>query len=116
MRTAGSKGWRRRTIAVGPASISGLTGVPSSAPAQTAAPAAELPPIDVVAPSPLGGTRSARPKAVASPIRRARTIRAPGAPAETAAAPTAGSAGPAVPEGGRDITLIDRDKVPSNTA
>jgi iron complex outermembrane recepter protein len=31
------------------------------------------------------------------------------------AAPTAGS-GPASPDGNRDITLIDRDKVPSNTA
>ena len=89
----------------------GLIAAPSKAFAQT-----ELPPIDVIAPTPLSGARSPRPKAVASPVRGARTVRAPAPPGQAAALPTAGSGSPASADGNRDITLIDRDKVPSNTA
>src|SRR5215813_10681977 len=102
--------WGRRALVSAPAILMGLSIVPSSALAQT-----ELPPIDVVSPTPLAGNRSAKPKSTPSSVQRARTIRAPGAPTQTAA-PAPGSA-PGVTEisaGGS--TYIDRDKVPSNTA
>jgi iron complex outermembrane receptor protein len=88
--------WGRRASAVAPVVAVGLSMAPSSAPAQTA-----LPQINVIAPTPLAG-HSARPKpgnALAAPAPRT------GAPAEPARAATAA-----------DPTLIDRDKVPSNTS
>ena len=85
--------------------------VPAQAPAQEAQ---ELPPVTVIAPTPLAGTRTTRPKIAPVVASRARTARAPGAPAATPAAPA--GAAPGLPEApGRDLTLIDRDKVPSNT-
>ena len=87
--------------------------VPTSGRAQANEPAPELPPITVIAPSPLAGTRSAKP-ANRPVVTRARTTRAPNAPVESAAAPAAGAAAPGTSD--RDPTLIDRDKVPSNTA
>ncbi|MBR0697904.1 TonB-dependent receptor [Bradyrhizobium lablabi] len=52
---------------------------------------------------------------MARPVARtSRTTRARGAPAETAEAPATGAATPGASD--RDPTLIDRDKVPSNTA
>ena len=72
----------------------GTVAVPTSVRAQATAPAAtELPPITVIAPSPLAGTRL--PKPVSRPVvSRSRTDRAPSAPVEAAAAPAEGSAAP----------------------
>jgi iron complex outermembrane receptor protein len=80
---------------------------PPVAPAQTM-----LPPIDVISPSPLAGSRTTKPKTVpvASPSRK----RAAGTPAAASAAPGAVAGAPVTTD--RDLTLIDRDKVPSNTA
>jgi len=78
--------WGRRAFASVPAIVAGLSMIPSSAPAQT-----ELPPIDVIAPTPLAGSRIAKPKSTPS-VQRARTVRAPGAPSQTAAAPVPGAA------------------------
>lgn len=94
----------------------GAVTLPSGASAQsTDTPAATaLPPVTVIAPSPLSGTRSPRP--VARPVVRTTrtTNRTRRAPVETAAAPAAaGTAIPGQPD--RDPSLIDRDKVPSNT-
>ncbi|WP_283807277.1 TonB-dependent receptor [Bradyrhizobium sp. UFLA03-84] len=92
-----------------------LTAIGAAAPlaagAQTPAPA-ELPPVTVIAPSPLSGTRSIKPaaKPVARPSRTARTR---AAPAQTAAAPEGGAGVPSPSD--RDSSLLDRDKVPSNT-
>jgi iron complex outermembrane recepter protein len=72
----------------------GLSMVPSAASAQTV-----LPEVDVVAPTPLSGTRSTKP-----------TINNTATPGAQSAAPAAGSTGPT------DLTSIDRDKVPSNTS
>ncbi|WP_245313053.1 TonB-dependent receptor, partial [Bradyrhizobium macuxiense] len=72
----------------------------------------ELPPVTVIAPAPLAGTRS--PKPATRPVtQRSRTARVRNAPAETAAAPAGGIAIPRTSD--RDASLIDRDKVPSNT-
>ncbi|MGY3447551.1 MULTISPECIES: TonB-dependent receptor [unclassified Bradyrhizobium] len=82
--------------------------------AQTAAaPAAtELPPVTVIATSPLSGTRSIKP--ASRPVARtSRTARIRAAPAQTAAAPE-GSTGMPGPSD-RDSSLLDRDKIPSNT-
>ncbi|VIO79415.1 TonB-dependent receptor [Bradyrhizobium ivorense] len=80
--------------------------------AQTTAPVTELPPVNVIAPSPLAGTRSARPAARPA-VRSTRTARTRTAPAAPAAAPEGGTAAPGPSD--RDSSLIDRDKVPSNT-
>src|SRR6478752_3240464 len=102
--------WGRRAFASVPAIVAGLSMIPSSAPAQT-----ELPPIDVIAPTPLAGSRIAKPKSTPS-VQRARTVRAPGAPSQTAAAPVPGAAPSTTATSSGDPTGIDRDKVPSNTA
>jgi iron complex outermembrane recepter protein len=87
--------------------VAGLM-IPSAAPAQT-----ELPAVTVIAPTPLAGTRSPKPKNVTAGPRTRRAIRTPGTsggPAGTSA--TASEKPPAID---RDLSLIDRDKVPSNT-
>jgi iron complex outermembrane recepter protein len=89
--------WGRRSSVVAPAIAVGLSIIPSSASAQTV-----LPDINVIAPTPLSGTRSTKPSNAPAAAPGART----GAPS---GAPAAGTAGPA------DLTSIDRDKVPSNT-
>lgn len=93
-----------------------LTAIGAAAPltavyAQTPAPA-ELPPVTVIAPSPLSGTRSIKP-AAKPVVQTSRTARTRAAPAQTAAAPEGGTGVPGPSE--RDASLIDRDKVPSNT-
>lgn len=93
-----------------------LTAIGAAAPlttlqAQTPAPA-ELPPVNVIAPSPLSGTRSVKP-AARPVVRTSRTTRPRAAPAQTAAAPEGGTGVPGPSD--RDASLIDRDKVPSNT-
>jgi iron complex outermembrane receptor protein len=72
-----------------------------------------LPQIDVIAPSPLSGARTAKSKSVPVAPRSGRT-RAPVTPAAAAAAPAGASGAPGPTD--RDLTLISRDKVPSNTA
>ena len=79
--------------------------------AQTPAPT-ELPPVTVIAPSPLAGPRRTRP-APRPVVQTSRTTRTRAAPARTAAAPEGGIGVPSPSE--RDSSLIDRDKVPSNT-
>jgi iron complex outermembrane receptor protein len=91
----------------------GTVAIPTSVYAQANASApTELPPVTVIAPSPLAGTRSPKPasRPVASRTRSSRVRRAT---VETPAAPAAGLAVPGTSE--RDSSLIDRDKVPSNT-
>jgi iron complex outermembrane recepter protein len=89
----------RRAFIVAPAVVVGLSIVPSSVSAQTA-----LPDINVIAPTPLSGSR--KPSNVPS----ASGGGAPGAQtAASSGGSAAGSAGPA------DLTAMDRDKVPSNT-
>jgi len=101
----------RRAAAITPAILFGLTMTPSTASAQSAAaPATELPPVTVVAPSPLSGTRSPRPSHRPVPAQRTRAARAPGTPID--AASTVGIAAPA----DRDASLLDLSKVPSNVA
>jgi iron complex outermembrane recepter protein len=68
--------------------------MPAGASAQTV-----LPDINVIAPTPLSGSRTPKPS----------TGTAAPATSAPSAAPAAGTAGPA------DLTSIDRDKVPSNT-
>jgi iron complex outermembrane recepter protein len=87
--------WGLPASVVAPAIAVGLSMASSSAPAQTV-----LPDINVIAPTPLSGHRPAKPSnAPAAPTPPT------GAPAEPAPAVTTG-----------DPTLIDRDKVPSNTS
>jgi iron complex outermembrane recepter protein len=82
--------------------------------AQTADPVpTELPPVNVIAPTPLAGTRSARP-AARPVVRTTPTARTRTGPVAPAAGPDVGTAAPGPSD--RDSTLIDRDKVPSNTA
>jgi iron complex outermembrane receptor protein len=100
--------WSARRSVVGSAIAVGLCMALPVASAQTV-----LPDIEVIAPSPLAGSRSSKPKAVAVATRS--RIRARGTPAEASAAP-AGVAGPPAATTDRDPTLISRDKVPSNTA
>ncbi|WP_323825131.1 hypothetical protein, partial [Pseudomonas aeruginosa] len=69
-------------------------------------------PVTVIAPSPLSGTRSIKP-AAKPVVQTSRTARTRAAPAQTAAAPEGGTGVPGPSE--RDASLIDRDKVPSNT-
>ncbi|MGN1285380.1 MAG: hypothetical protein ACI4XG_02150, partial [Bradyrhizobium sp.] len=92
-----------------------LTAIGATAPltagAQTPAPT-ELPPVSVIAPSPLSGTRSIKP-ASRPVVRTSRTARTRAAPAQTAAAPEGGAGVPGPSE--RDSSLLDRDKIPSNT-
>jgi iron complex outermembrane recepter protein len=89
--------WGRRASAVAPAIAVGLSLIPSNAPAQTV-----LPDINVIAPTPLSGTRSTKPAS--------KPGTATAAPAgATSGTPATGTAGPA------DLTSISRDKVPSNT-
>lgn len=91
----------------------GTTAVPTIVHAQTNAPApTELPPVTVISPSPLAGTRS--PKPASRPVAsRKRTNRVRRAHVETPAvqAPSVAISGTS----DRDSSLIDRDKVPSNT-
>jgi iron complex outermembrane receptor protein len=89
---------------------------PATAPAQTDAPAAaELPPVTVIAPTPLSGTRSPRPQKpkAAGTTRRTRTVTGQGTSTATAA-PIAGTAPPETTTN-HDPSLLERDKVPSNT-
>ena len=113
MRKNGVCHWGRRASVIGPAIIVvGLSSVPSYAPAQT-----QLPDVNVIAPTPLAGSRSAKPKPT-HVVTRSRT-RVRGAPpaAATAGAPGAAPPAPATSEPvAANATLIDRDKVPSNTA
>jgi iron complex outermembrane receptor protein len=103
---------------VAPAIVFGLSTVSSAAFAQadTAAQTTELPPVTVIAPSPLAGTRSVKPKSTAAVVR-AGTNRRRGAAATATAAPAVGAAGVAGPTVAPvvDLSYIDRDKVPSNT-
>ena len=102
---------RRREAAAVLAAVSAIA-VPAGARAQAEASAAtELPPVTVIAPSPLAGTRSAKP-ANRPVVSRSRATRSPSGPVETA-----GSGGSTAVPGSsdRDASLIDRDKVPSNT-
>jgi iron complex outermembrane receptor protein len=80
---------------------------PPGAPAQTA-----LPSIDVIAPTPLAGSRTSKPKTVS--VASSSRKRSQGPPAASSASAGAIPGAPAATE--RDLTLIDRDKVPSNTA
>ena len=96
---------------------------PVAAPAQTT-----LPDINVIATTPLSGTRSpqrstapaapsrparvSRPAPAATPSRGTATRSTAPAPARTAAAPAPAPAQAAPPA---DSSMIDRDKVPSNT-
>jgi iron complex outermembrane recepter protein len=86
--------WSRRAFVVASAVAVGLSIIPSAASAQTV-----LPDINVIAPTPLSGTRNTKPS----------TSTAAPATSAPSGAPAAGTAGPA------DLTSIDRDKVPSNT-
>ena len=82
--------------------------VPLGSQAQTT-----LPDINVIATAPLAGNRSAtRSKAPAAPSRPARPRAARAAPISPAPAAPA----PAAPAPPADPGMIDRDKVPSNTA
>jgi iron complex outermembrane receptor protein len=94
---------RRARAVVCPAITAGLSIAPLCAPAQTV-----LPDINVIAPSPVSGGRSTKPStALSPPARRAgatRSTEQAAPPSERAPAPTR-----------TDPTLIDRDKVPSNT-
>ena len=96
-----------RTSVIGSAIAVGLCVAPPVAPAQTM-----LPEIDVIAPSPLAGARTTKPKNV--PVAARSRARAPGTRAATSAAPAAVPVPPASTD--RDPTMISRDKVPSNTA
>src|SRR5580692_6902589 len=106
-----------RKLALGavPAIIAAFSMLPSDASAQTSTSATtELPPITVIAPTPLSGTRSVRPEKPKSSATapRGRTERSPGTSTATAA-PVAGTAAPATTS--PDPSFIERDKVPSNT-
>ena len=112
MRKSEKYRWARRASAIAPVILAGLTMGPTSATAQSAASSeTEIPPVTVIAPSPLSGTRSAKPSNRATGGQRARTTRGPSAPAGTAPA-----AGTVVTAPNQDPSLLDRDKVPSNTA
>lgn len=100
--------WGGHSSAVGSVVAVGLCMAPPIAFAQT-----ELPEIDVIAPTPLAGARTTKPKTV--PVATRSRSRAPGTPAATTApAPAAVPGPPAITDS--DPTLISRDKVPSNTA
>jgi iron complex outermembrane receptor protein len=100
--------WGGLSSVVGSAIAVGLCTAPPIARAQTV-----LPDVEVIAPSPLSGARTTKPKSVAGGAR-SRT-RARGTPAATSA-PSAAAAVPGPPTADHDPTLISRDKVPSNTA
>src|ERR1700748_46187 len=106
---------RNLAIGVAPAIVAGRSMLPSDASAQTSGPAAsELPPITVIAPTPLAGTHTLKPQKpkVTETATRGRTNRGTGSSTATAA-PVAGSEpSPAVSS---NSSYIDRDKVPSNT-
>jgi iron complex outermembrane receptor protein len=110
MRKCGGHARHRCTFVVGPVIVIGLSTVSSSVSAQsdTPAPATVLPPVTVIAPSPLAGTRTAKPKSTSVVVvRGSRTNRTPGSRAATA--PVAGAAGPRVPAASdHDLSLIDR--------
>jgi iron complex outermembrane receptor protein len=76
-----------------------------------------LPDINVIATTPLSGTRSTtRSKPSAAPARPARTRAARAAPAaRTPAAPAPAAPAPAPAAAPADASMIARDKVPSNT-
>jgi iron complex outermembrane receptor protein len=73
-----------------------------------------LPDVEVIAPSPLAGTRTTKPKNV--PVASRSRTRARGTSAAATSAPSAPAAIPGPPTTDHDLTLISRDKVPSNTA
>jgi iron complex outermembrane recepter protein len=114
MRSGKTGRWGGRSSAIGSVVAVGFYVVPSIASAQSAPPQTELPEIDVIAPAPLAGTRATRPKS--APVVSTSRTRARGTPAAaTTAAPVpVAIPGPAPTD--RDLTLISRDKVPSNTA
>ena len=87
-------------------SFIGVTGMPQSDGSQKAVEIHIFP-----EPTPLAGTRSPRPSSKPS-VQRSRTGRGPNTPNQTAGAPIGG---PTVGVPDRDASLIDRDKVPSNT-
>jgi iron complex outermembrane receptor protein len=95
-----------RSSVVGSAIAVGLSMAPSIGRAQTV-----LPPIDVIAPSPLAGARTTKPKNV--PVASRSRTAARDTPAAASAAPETTPGSPAT---NPDPTLISRDKVPSNTA
>ncbi|WP_312018212.1 TonB-dependent receptor [Bradyrhizobium semiaridum] len=98
---------------IAPALVTALSVLPSRVSAQAAAPEpTELPAVTVIAPSPLSGTRSPKP-ARRPAVRTARSTRSANAPAQPAAGPAGRAGTPGEPD--RDSSLIDRDKVPSNT-
>jgi iron complex outermembrane receptor protein len=104
--------WGRRASVIGPAIIVGLSSVPSYAPAQT-----QLPDVNVIAPTPLAGSRNTKPKATHVATRSRTRVRGAPPAAATAGAPGTAPAAPATAEPvAANATLIDRDKVPSNTA
>ena len=109
----GSRRWRRR-CALHPALAAAALLVPPGAQAQTT-----LPDINVIATSPLSGTRSPQRRAApAAPSRPARATRAaPATPGRATAVRTAPAApAPAVQSSvPADSSMIDRDKVPANT-
>jgi iron complex outermembrane receptor protein len=109
----GSRRWRRR-CALHPALAAAALLAPLGAQAQTT-----LPDINVIATSPLSGTRSPQRRAApAAPSRPARATRAASAAPGRATAVRTAPAAPApaiqssVPA---DSSMIDRDKVPANT-
>ncbi len=104
----GGRYWGRLTTAVVSTIGVGLAIDPSGASAQM-----ELPPVTVIAPTPLAGAHAPKPKPVHG-TGAPRTVRRRVAPVETAAGAGAGAAGTAAPAD-HDFSLIDRDKVPSNT-
>jgi len=106
----GSRRFGRRCV-LHPALAAAVLLAPLAARAQTT-----LPDINVIATTPLSGSRSPqRSNAPAAPSRPARTQAARTAPARSPAAPAAPA--PAAPAGPpADPGMIDRDKVPSNTA
>jgi iron complex outermembrane receptor protein len=106
---------RKLALGAAPAIMAAFSMLPSDASAQTSTSATtELPPITVIAPTPLSGTRSVRPEKPKSSATapRGRTDRSPGTSTATAA-PVAGTPAPATTS--PDPSFLERDKVPSNT-
>jgi iron complex outermembrane recepter protein len=97
----GRRGARRSLAAI----AAGALLAPVGASGQTA-----LPDINVIASTPLSNTRSPAAKTTAAPSRPARTRTAPATAAPASAATGTGTGTATI-----DPSLIDRDKVPSNT-
>src|ERR1700753_3573184 len=111
MRKSDSYGWGRRASVIAPAIVIGCSFAPSSAPAQT-----QLPDVNVIAPTPLAGSRTAKPKTTPVATRSRTRVRGAAPAVATEGAPGTAPPAPAPEAPGRNLTLIDRDKVPSNTA